>query len=136
MEDNLNFDLSPYTTHIAKKCLDKDYIWRNQEEKKNAIIFSILPTSEIKPLKFSSKDKFANTMEINLDMAGNAQAKGIEALESEDSELGHWHLASSMEFIRNAHSLANLERLKIRDPSSAIAIKNYVEGTEIITPHY
>jgi hypothetical protein len=26
----------------------------------------------------------------------------------------------------------NLERLKIRDPSSATAIKNYVEGIEII----
>jgi hypothetical protein len=39
-----------------------------------------------------------------------------------------------MEFIKNAHSLANLERLKIRDPSSATAIKNYIEKTEIITP--
>jgi hypothetical protein len=33
-----------------------------------------------------------------------------------------------LDFIRNAYSLANLERLKIRDYSSAIAIKNYVEG--------
>jgi hypothetical protein len=42
---------------------------------------SVLPASEVKPLRFSSKDKFANTMEINLDMARNAQAKGMEALE-------------------------------------------------------
>jgi hypothetical protein len=32
-------------------------------------------------------------------------------LEGGDSELGHWHLANSLVFIRNAHSLANLERL-------------------------
>jgi hypothetical protein len=32
------------------------------------------------------------------------------------------------------YSLTNLERLKIRDPSSTSAIKNYVEGAEIITP--
>jgi hypothetical protein len=32
---------------------------------------SVLPASEVKPLKFSGKDKFANTMEINLDMAGS-----------------------------------------------------------------
>jgi hypothetical protein len=95
---------------------------------------SILPASEVKPLKISSKDKFANTMEIDLDMAGNTQAKGMEALENGDADLGHWHLANSMEFIRNAHSLANLERLKIKDPSSTTAIKNYVEGAELITP--
>jgi hypothetical protein len=28
---------------------------------------SVLPAFEVKPLKFSSKDKFANTMEINLE---------------------------------------------------------------------
>jgi hypothetical protein len=39
-----------------------------------------------------------------------------------------------MEFIRNTHLLANLKRLKIKDPSSATAIKNYVEGFETITP--
>jgi hypothetical protein len=48
---------------------------------------SVLPTSEVKPLKFSSKDKFANTIKINLDMARNAQVKGIEALED-----GKWSL--------------------------------------------
>jgi hypothetical protein len=55
-------------------------------------------------------------MKINLNTAGNAQAKGMKAL-----EIDHWYLLNSMEFIRNAHSLANLERLKIRDPSSAMA---------------
>jgi hypothetical protein len=130
-----------YTIHIAKKCLDKDYtldfIEKSRREKLIQLYSvhpSVLPASEVKPLKFSSKNKFANTMEINLDMAGNAQAKGIEALENGDADLGHWHLANSMEFIRNAHSLANLERLKIRDPSSVMAIKNYVEGAELITP--
>jgi uncharacterized Rmd1/YagE family protein len=47
-------------------------------------------------------------------------------------DLGHWNLANLLEFIKNAHSLANLERLKIRDFSSATAIKNYVKGVEII----
>jgi hypothetical protein len=36
-------------------------------------------------------------MEINLDMGGNTQAKGIEALENGDADMGHWHLANSME---------------------------------------
>jgi hypothetical protein len=90
---------------------------------------SVLPVSEVKLLKFCSKDKFANIIEINVDMTGNAQVKGIEALKSGDSEL-----ENSMEFIRNAHYLANLERLEIRDLFSTIVIKNYVEGAEIITP--
>jgi hypothetical protein len=36
-------------------------------------------------------------MEINLDMVGNVQAKGIEALEGGDTELGHWHLTNSLD---------------------------------------
>jgi hypothetical protein len=89
---------------MVKKCLDRDYTLDFMEKSRREKLMqlysidpSVLLTSEVKP---SSKNKFANTMEINLDMSGNAHAKGIEALESGDSELGHWHLANSMEFIR------------------------------------
>jgi hypothetical protein len=141
LEDDEDFNQNPFTTHMAKKCLDKDYMLDFMEKLKReksiqlySMDPSVLPASEVKPLKFSNKDKFTDTMEINLDMAGNTQAKGIQALEGGDADLGHWHLANSMEFIRNAHSLAKLEKLKIRDPSSSTAIKNYVESGEIITP--
>jgi hypothetical protein len=112
LEENEDLSQNPYTTHITKKCLDKDYtldFMEKSRREKSIQLYSIgpsvLPASEVKPLKFSSKDKFANTMEIILDMAGNAQAKGIEALENGDADMGYWHLANSMEFIRNAHSL-------------------------------
>jgi hypothetical protein len=53
-------------------------------------------------------------MEINLNIA-RIQARGIEALKDGDEDIGHWHLANALDFIRNAYSLVNLERLKIRD---------------------
>jgi hypothetical protein len=40
---------------------------------------------------------------------------------------------NSLKFIKNAHSLANLVRLKIRDFFSQTVIKNYMEGAKIIT---
>jgi hypothetical protein len=99
-------NLNPYTSHLVKKCLDKDYTFDFIEKSRRKKLMqlysvdpSVLPTSEVKPLKFSNKDEFANTMEINLDMAGNAQTKSIEALENCDAELGHWHLANSLKFI-------------------------------------
>jgi hypothetical protein len=40
-------------------------------------------------------------MEINLDMARNAKAKGIETLKSGDTNLEYCHLSNVLEFIRN-----------------------------------
>jgi hypothetical protein len=106
LDDDLDFDLNPYTTHMAKKCLDKDYMLNFMKKSRREKLIqlysvdpSVLPASEVKPLKVSSKGKFANTMEINFEMVVNAQAKGIEALESGDGELGHWNLVNFMEFI-------------------------------------
>jgi hypothetical protein len=63
---------------------------------------------EVKPFKYSSKDKFVNTMEINLDMAGNAQAKGIEALDEGNVMIGHCHLANLIKYL----SLSNFRKNK------------------------
>jgi hypothetical protein len=93
-----------------------------------------LPEKEVKPLKNSRLDKFVNNIEINFDLATNAQLKALEAFEQADPDVGYWHIKNSSEFIRNAHALSNLERLKIRDPSSANAIKNHIEGADLISP--
>jgi hypothetical protein len=79
-----------------------------------------LPAKEIKPLKFSKLDRFANNMEVNLAAAGNAQLKALEAFEQADADVGYWHLKNSSDFIRNAHALSNLERLKIIDQHKKI----------------
>jgi Asp-tRNA(Asn)/Glu-tRNA(Gln) amidotransferase A subunit family amidase len=93
-----------------------------------------LPGKEIKPLKFSKIDKFANNMEINLDLAGNALLQALEAFDQAGADIVYWHMKNSSEFIRNAHALTNLERLKLRDPNSANAIKNHIDGAELISP--
>jgi hypothetical protein len=93
-----------------------------------------LPSKEIKPLKFSKIDRFANNIEVNLAAAGNAQVKALEAFDQADPDVGYWHLKNSADFIRNAHALSNLERLKIRDSGSANAIKNHIDGAELISP--
>jgi hypothetical protein len=36
-----------------------------------------LPSKEVKPLKNSKLDRFANTLEINFDLAANAQIKAV-----------------------------------------------------------
>jgi hypothetical protein len=41
----------------------------------------VLPSKEVKPLKYNKMDKFANTLEINLDIATNAQIEAAEAIE-------------------------------------------------------
>jgi hypothetical protein len=87
----------------------------------------VLPTKEIKPLKFSKLDRLANNMEINLALAGNAQLKALKTFDQAEADIGYWHLQNSSDFIRNGHVLVNLERLKIRDFSSANAVKNYME---------
>jgi hypothetical protein len=93
-----------------------------------------LLSKEVKSLKNSKMNKFTNTLEINLDLAANAQMKAIEAIEQNHKNLGYWCLQNASDFIRNNHTLPNLERLKIRDPSSANAVKNYVDGAELISP--
>jgi hypothetical protein len=60
--------------------------------------------------------------------------KALEAFEQADADVGYSHLKNSADFIRNAHALSNLERLKIRDPNSANAIKNHIDGSELISP--
>jgi hypothetical protein len=40
-----------------------------------------LPEKEVKPLKNSKLDRFANTLEINFNLSANAQVKPIEAIE-------------------------------------------------------
>jgi hypothetical protein len=93
-----------------------------------------LPGKEVKPLKYSKLDRFANNMEVNLYLAANAQLKDLEAFEQTEGDLGYLHLQNASDFIRNGFALVNLERLKIRDPTSANAIKNYIYGAELISP--
>jgi hypothetical protein len=64
---------------MAKKCLDKDYTLNFMEKSRREKLIqlysvdpSVLLVFEVKFLKFNSKNKFANTMEINLDMTRNA----------------------------------------------------------------
>jgi hypothetical protein len=47
-------------------------------------------------LKCSRLDKFANNVEINFDLAGNAQLKAIEALEQGKRDIRFWHLQMAM----------------------------------------
>jgi hypothetical protein len=93
-----------------------------------------LPSKEVKPLKNSRMDKFANTLEINLDLSANAQLKSIEAIEQGHRDIGFWHLQNASDFIRNGHAIANLKRIEIRDPVSANAVKNYIDEAELISP--
>jgi hypothetical protein len=85
-------------------------------------------------LKYSKLHKFANNIEINFDLTGNAQLKVMEALEQEEKKISYWHMQNASDFIRNGCALANLERLKIKDPTSANAVKNYIDGAELISP--
>jgi hypothetical protein len=54
--------------------------------------------------------------------------KALEAFVQAEADVGYWHLQNSSDLIRNAHTLSNLERLRIRDYISANAIKSYVDG--------
>jgi hypothetical protein len=88
----------------------------------------------VKPLKYSKLDKFANTLEINLYLVANAQIKAVEAIEQGHTDIGFWHLQNASDFIRNGHAIANLKRIEIRDPASENAVKNYIDGAELISP--
>jgi hypothetical protein len=82
------------------------------------------PGKEVKPLKYSKKDKFTTNLEINLDLEANAQIKAAEAIKQGQTDIGFWHLQNASDFIRNAHALANLKRIEIRDPTAANAVKS------------
>jgi hypothetical protein len=76
----------PRATHLAKKLIDKDpnldFMDADRREKLIELYsqdLRALLTKEVKPLKFSKLDRFANTIEISLDLAGNAQMKALEA---------------------------------------------------------
>jgi hypothetical protein len=127
----------PRSSYLAKRLMDVDPGLDFMDSEKRERLLSLysqdpkaLPSKEVKPLKYSELDRFANNIEINLAAAGNAQVEALEALEHRDMDLGFYHLKNSTEFIRNAHELSNLERLKLRDPSSANAIKSHIEGAD------
>jgi hypothetical protein len=51
-----------------------------------------LPGKDVKALKYSRLDRFANTIEINFDLAANAQVKSMEIIEQVQRDIGFWHL--------------------------------------------
>jgi hypothetical protein len=69
-----------------------------------------LPSKEVKPLKYSKLDRFANNIEINLAAAGNAQVEALEALEHRDTDLGFYHLKNSTE----CSCIVKFGKIKIR----------------------
>jgi hypothetical protein len=84
------------TTHLARKRVDKDpkldFMDPGRREKLSELHFQdprVLLGKEVKPLKFSKLDRFANNMEVNLDLAANAQLKALEAFEQAEGDLGY-----------------------------------------------
>jgi DNA topoisomerase VI subunit B len=51
-----------------------------------------LPGKEVKSLKNSRLDRFANNIQINFDLAANAQVKAMETIEHRQRDIGFWHL--------------------------------------------
>jgi hypothetical protein len=123
-EENQN---TPFSAHMAKNRRERLTEYYSLEPR-------ALPSKEVKPLKNSKLDRFANTIEINLDLASNTQIKAIEAIEQGHKNIGFWHLQNASDFIRNDHAIANLKRIKIRDPSSTNAVRNYIDRAELISP--
>jgi hypothetical protein len=78
-------------------------------------------------------DKFANTIEINFDLAANAQVKTMEAIEQRKRDIGFWDLQNASDFMHNGHALANLERFKVTDSALANGFKNYLDAAELIS---
>jgi hypothetical protein len=71
-----------FSSYLAKQLLDKNYTLNFMDKVRREHLMQLysadpvaLHETEVKPLKFSNKDKFVNTMEINLDLAANVQAK-------------------------------------------------------------
>jgi hypothetical protein len=73
-------------------------------------------------------------VEINLDLAANAQIKAMKAIDQGARDLGFWHLQNISDFMRNRHALVNLERFRIKDSASANSVKSYIDGVELIFP--
>jgi hypothetical protein len=93
-----------------------------------------MPIKEVKPLKSSRMDKFASNIITNTDIIGNAVITAAQAFESNEEDVGMTHLSNILDLSRNIRSEANIERLKIRNPSAAFAIKRHFDGAEIISP--
>jgi hypothetical protein len=93
-----------------------------------------LPSKEIKPLKFSKIDRFANNIEINLAVAGNTQLKALEAFDQADPDIGYWHIKNSSEFIPNAQYCSNVQHQQ--EIGSNEFIPNSKEDMEIIRKNY
>jgi hypothetical protein len=47
-------------------------------------------------------------LEINLDLAANAQIKAMEAIEQGHTDISFWHLQNASDFIRINHAIASL----------------------------
>jgi hypothetical protein len=76
----------PYSAHLAKNLLEKDpnLDFMDPNRRKGLIEYYLsdpkaLPGKEVKPLKNSKLDRFSNTLDIDFDLAANAQVKAIEA---------------------------------------------------------
>jgi hypothetical protein len=59
--------------------------------------------------------------------------KAMESIQQGERDLGFWHLQNPSDFMRDGHALTNFERLRIRDSVSANAVKNYIDGVELIS---
>jgi hypothetical protein len=68
-------------------------LWILKKEKNCLNLYSqdprALPSKEVKPLKFSKMDRFANNIEINLAAAGNTQLKALEAFDQQNADIGY-----------------------------------------------
>jgi hypothetical protein len=76
IEEDENF---PRATHLAKRLIDTepglDFMDSEKREKLLELYSQdprVLPTKEIKPLKFSKMDRFSNNIEVNLATAGKS----------------------------------------------------------------
>jgi hypothetical protein len=93
-----------------------------------------MPIKEVKPLKYSKIDKFAANIITNADIIGNAAIIASQAFETGNKAQGMTHLSNILDLSRNIRSEANIERVKVRNPSAAFAIKKHLDGAEIISP--
>jgi hypothetical protein len=115
IEENEHF---PKTTHLARKLINTDpgLNFMNSKKKKLIKLYSqeprALPTKEIKPLKFSKLDRFANNIEINFAGAGNSQLKSLEAFDQADADVGYWHLKKFIRFYKKCPHFIQFRKIK------------------------
>jgi hypothetical protein len=85
----------PYFVHLAKNLLEKDpnldFMDPSRRERLTEYYLSdpkVQPGKEVKHLKNSKLDRFADILEINFDLVANAQVKAIEAIEQGQRDIG------------------------------------------------